>query len=116
MDAENKCPQITVGGDKRVTKIGKILRKYKIDELPQLLNILKGEMSFVGPRPEVRKYVELYKPDYEKLLQMRPGITDSSSIKYSKEEDVLSLSKSWEEDYIKRILPEKIMLYSYLCR
>ncbi len=108
--AENKGPQITVGGDKRVTKIGKILRRYKIDELPQLLNILMGDMSFVGPRPEVRKYVELYKADYEKLLQMRPGITDPSSLKYSKEEDVLSLSKNWEDDYINKVLPEKIKL------
>ncbi len=112
VDAGNKGPQITVGGDKRITGIGKILRKYKIDELPQLMNILKGEMSFVGPRPEVRKYVELYKSDYEKLLQMRPGITDPSSIKYSNEERVLSLSKNWEEDYVKRILPEKIMISS----
>ncbi|MCP4371231.1 MAG: sugar transferase, partial [Deltaproteobacteria bacterium] len=87
-----------------------ILRRYKIDELPQLINILRGEMSFVGPRPEVRKYVELYKPDYEGLLKTRPGITDPSSIKYSKEEDVLSLSNNWEEDYINKILPEKIKL------
>ncbi len=110
VDAKNKGPQITVGGDKRVTGIGKILRKYKIDELPQLINILKGEMSFVGPRPEVRKYVELYKSDYEKLLTISPGITDPASIKYSGEESVLSLSKNWEEDYIKKILPEKIKI------
>ncbi len=112
VDAENNGPQITVDGDKRVTKIGKFLRKYKLDELPQLINILKGEMSFVGPRPEVRKYVELYKPDYEKLLQIRPGVTDPSSIKYSKEEIVLSLSNNWEEEYVKKILPEKIKLSS----
>ncbi len=108
--AENLGPQITVGGDKRVTKTGKILRRYKIDELPQLLNIFIGDMSFVGPRPEVRKYVELYKEDYKKLLQMRPGITDPSSLKYSKEEDVLSLSNNWEDDYINKVLPEKIKL------
>ena len=113
MDAENNGSQITVGGDKRVTKIGKILRKYKVDELPQLINILKGEMSFVGPRPEVKKYVELYKPEYEKLLKIRPGITDPSSIRYSKEESVLSLSKNWEADYVKWILPEKIKLSSH---
>ncbi len=109
-DAENNGPQITVSGDKRVTTMGKVLRKYKIDELPQLINILRGEMSFVGPRPEVRKYIELYKQDYEKLLEMRPGITDPASIKYSKEENVLSLSKNWEEDYIEKILPEKIRI------
>ncbi len=112
-DAGNKGPQITVGGDKRVTGIGKILRKYKIDELPQLINVMKGEMSFVGPRPEVRKYVDLFKSDYEKLLTIRPGITDPASMKYSKEEIVLSLSNNWEVDYIKRILPEKIKLSSH---
>lgn len=110
VDALNKGPQITVGGDKRVTRIGKFLRKYKIDELPQLINVLKGEMSFVGPRPEVRKYVELFKQDYQKLLMVRPGITDPASIKYSAEERVLSLSNNWEEDYIKKVLPEKIKL------
>ena len=112
VDAFKKGPQITVSGDNRVTRIGKVLRKYKIDELPQLINVLKGEMSFVGPRPEVRKYVELFKQDYQKLLIVRPGITDPASIKYSKEESVLSLSNNWEEDYIKRILPEKIQLSS----
>ncbi len=110
MDAENNGPQITVGGDKRITNIGKMLRRYKIDELPQLINVLKGEMSFVGPRPEVREYVELFKTDYEHLLQIRPGITDSASIKYSKEESVLSMSKNWKADYVKKILPEKIKL------
>jgi len=109
-DAGNTAPQITVSGDKRVTKIGKFLRKYKIDELPQLINILMGEMSFVGPRPEVRKYIELFKQDYKKLLKIRPGITDPASIKYSDEESLLSFSNNWEEDYIKKILPEKIKL------
>ncbi len=112
VDALKKGPQITVGGDKRVTRMGKFLRKYKLDELPQLINVLKGEMSFVGPRPEVRKYVELFKQDYQKLLKIRPGITDPASIKYSEEESVLSLSNNWEEDYINRILPEKIQLSS----
>ncbi len=110
VDAANNGPQITVGGDKRVTKVGRFLRKYKIDEIPQLINVLIGEMSFVGPRPEVKKYVELYKSEYEKLLKIRPGITDPSSIKYSNEEGVLSLSINWEEEYVKRILPEKIKL------
>ncbi len=110
VDAENREPQITVGSDKRVTKIGKFLRRYKIDELPQLINVFKGVMSFVGPRPEVSKYVKLYKQDYEKLLQICPGITDPASIKYSKEECVLSMSKNWEDEYVKRILPEKIKL------
>lgn len=112
VDSTSNGPQITVAGDKRVTRVGKLLRKYKIDELPQLVNVLKGEMSFVGPRPEVRKYVELFKNDYAKLLRIRPGITDPASIKYSDEERVLSLSQNWEEDYIKRVLPEKIKFSS----
>lgn len=110
VDTVEKGPLITVRGDNRVTKIGKFLRKYKIDELPQLLNVLKGEMSFVGPRPEIKEYVQLFKSDYKKLLKIRPGITDPASIKYSNEEGILSLSKNWEEDYTKSILPEKIKL------
>jgi len=112
VDTEDKGPQITVAGDRRVTKIGEFLRNYKIDELPQLINVLKGEMSFVGPRPEVLRYVELYKIEYETLLTIRPGITDPASIRYSKEEKVLSASKNWGDDYIKIILPEKIKLSS----
>jgi lipopolysaccharide/colanic/teichoic acid biosynthesis glycosyltransferase len=108
--AEKKGSLITVGGDERITKTGRFLRKYKIDELPQLLNVLKGDMSFVGPRPEVKKYVQLFKSDYERLLKVRPGITDPASIKNSEEERTLALSENWEEDYINRILPEKIKL------
>ena len=103
-------PLITVGGDKRVTRIGIILRKLKIDELPQLINILKGEMSFVGPRPEVKKYVEHFREDYMKLLTVRPGITDPASVRFSDEEVLLASSADWERDYIEKILPEKIRL------
>lgn len=110
VDAEKKGPHITVGGDDRITRTGKFLRKYKIDELPQLVNVLKGDMSFVGPRPEVGKYVKLFKSDYKELLKIRPGITDPASIKYSNEEDVLALSQNQEENYIKNILPAKIKL------
>jgi lipopolysaccharide/colanic/teichoic acid biosynthesis glycosyltransferase len=109
-DAGVNGPMITVGGDTRITRIGRFLRKHKIDELPQLFNVLKGEMSFVGPRPEVKEYVQLYKSDYKKLLSIRPGITDPASIKYSDEENILSVSENWEEEYQKRILPEKINL------
>ena len=109
-DPEEKGPVITVCGDRRVTRIGRFLRQYKVDELPQLFNVLKGEMSFVGPRPEVKKYVQLFEKDYKKLLRIRPGITDPASIKYSDEESILSLSENWEEEYKKRILPEKIQL------
>lgn len=108
--SDHKGPLVTVGGDKRVTPIGALLRKYKIDELPQLLNVLIGDMSFVGPRPEVNKYVQLFNSDYKKLLTIRPGITDPASIYYSNEESVLSASSNWEEDYTKKILPEKLKL------
>jgi len=107
---EGKGPQVTVGGDKRVTKVGKFLRRYKIDEFPQLINVLVGEMSFVGPRPEVRKYVDLFKDDYQKLLRIRPGITDLASVTYSREESLLASSANWEDDYIQKVLPEKIKL------
>jgi lipopolysaccharide/colanic/teichoic acid biosynthesis glycosyltransferase len=108
--AEQTGSSVTVGGDKRVTRLGEILRKYKIDELPQLLNVLKGDMSLVGPRPEVKEYVDLYEADYRKLLRVRPGITDPASLRYSEEEGLLALSPNWEEDYRKRILPDKIRL------
>jgi lipopolysaccharide/colanic/teichoic acid biosynthesis glycosyltransferase len=109
-DAQNKGALITVGGDKRITRIGHVLRKYKIDEMPQLLNILKGEMSFVGPRPEVREYVQLFRTDYAKLLVIRPGITDPASLTYSEEEKVLAMSGNWEKNYICNILPDKIAM------
>ena len=101
---------ITVGQDPRITLVGRILRKAKIDELPQLYNVLKGEMSFVGPRPEVRKYVEMFRRDYEEILSVRPGITDLASLKYRDEAAILGQSEKPEEDYVKRILPEKIRL------
>ncbi len=103
-------PKITVACDRRITNVGKFLRRYKIDELPQLFNVLKGEMSFVGPRPEVKEYVKLYESDYKKLLRIRPGITDPASLRYSDEELLLSLTDKWEEEYKKRILPDKIAL------
>lgn len=115
-NASNKGPQITVGGDSRITRVGKVLRRYKIDELPQLLNVLTGDMSLVGPRPEVKKYVELFRSDYENILRVRPGITDPASIMYSNEESMLSFSENWEDDYIRKILPQKIKLSSrYVC-
>lgn len=101
---------VTVGGDPRITKFGKVLRASKIDELPQLLNVLKGEMSLVGPRPELREYVQLFRPEYGRLLEVRPGITDPASIRYSSEEAALAASQNWEEEYIGKILPEKIRL------
>jgi len=86
------------------------LRETKIDELPQLINVLKGEMTFVGPRPEVPKYVLLFRQDYEEILKVRPGITDLASLKYRDEATILGRSENPEEEYIGRVLPDKIKL------
>jgi len=101
---------ITYGGDPRITRIGRFLRKTKIDELAQLINVVKGEMSMVGPRPEVPRYVEMFRQDYEEILKIRPGITDLASLKYQDEAELLGTSASPEEDYVKRILPDKLKL------
>jgi lipopolysaccharide/colanic/teichoic acid biosynthesis glycosyltransferase len=103
-------PLLTVGQDSRITRIGWVLRKTKFDEVPQLVNVLKGEMSLVGPRPEVRQYVELFRRDYEEILKVRPGITDIASLKYEDEATVMSQFNNPEEAYVKRILPDKIRL------
>jgi len=100
----------TSSRDPRITKIGFFLRKYKIDELPQLINVLLGDMSFVGPRPEVRKYVDLYTPDQLKVLNHRPGITDVSSIKYSNENKILERVPDPEKYYIEVIMQDKLKL------
>lgn len=100
---------ITVGGrDPRITYSGYFIRKYKIDELPQLLNVLKGDMSIVGPRPEVRKYVDLYTDEQRLVLSIRPGITDYASIEYIDENEILGKSSDPEKTYIEDIMPEKI--------
>jgi len=103
-------PLLTVGRDPRITRVGWFLRKSKFDELPQLINVLKGEMSFVGPRPEVREYVELFRRDYEEILKVRPGVTDMASLKYQDEARLLAQFKNPEEEYVRRILPDKIRL------
>lgn len=102
---------LTVGSkDSRITKAGYFIRKYKIDELPQLINVLKGDMSFVGPRPEVRRYVDLYSEEQMKVLSVRPGITDPASIKYRNENDILSSESNPEEYYIQHIMPDKLKI------
>lgn len=102
---------LTVGSkDSRITKAGYFIRKYKIDELPQLFNVLKGDMSFVGPRPEVRRYVDLYSKEQMKVLSVRPGITDPASIKYRNENDILSSQSNPEEYYIQHIMPDKLKI------
>jgi lipopolysaccharide/colanic/teichoic acid biosynthesis glycosyltransferase len=105
----DKLGLLTVGGrDPRITNIGYYLRKYKLDELPQLFNVLFGQMSLVGPRPEVRKYVDLYSLEQQKILTIKPGITDWASIIYREENSILEKSKDPEADYITIILPDKI--------
>jgi lipopolysaccharide/colanic/teichoic acid biosynthesis glycosyltransferase len=101
---------ITFGADPRITRVGRILRKTKIDEFPQLINVLKGEMSLVGPRPEVRRYVEMFREAYEEILQVPPGITDLASLKYRDEAEVLGCAANPEEAYVRHVLPEKLQL------
>jgi len=109
-DASRKGPAITATSDVRITRVGRILRATKIDELPQLINVLKGEMSLVGPRPEVPAYVELFKEDYRQILSIRPGITDLASLKYRDEGAILERSANPEADYVNQILPDKMRL------
>ena len=100
---------ITVGGrDPRITRSGYVIRKYKLDELPQLINVLLGDMSLVGPRPEVRKYVEFYTDEQQKVLSVKPGITDYASIEYMDENEILGKSSDPEKTYIEEIMSEKI--------
>ena len=107
----DKGSLITVGGDDaRITKVGRFLRKFKIDEFPQFLNILKGEMSIVGPRPEVRKYVDMYTPEQMRVLSVRPGLTDYASIRYVNENELLATSPDPEKTYIEEIMPDKLNL------
>lgn len=108
--ADNKG-LLTVGErDLRITPVGYHLRKYKLDELPQFINILKGEMSVVGPRPEVKKYVDLYSDVQKKILSVKPGMTDYASIAFSNENEILSQHENAEDVYVKSIMPEKIKM------
>ena len=109
--AADRGSLITVGADDaRITRVGAFLRKFKIDEFPQFLNILKGEMSIVGPRPEVRKYVDLYTPEQMRVLSVRPGLTDYASIRYVNENELLATSDNPEQTYIQEIMPDKLNL------
>ena len=102
---------LTVGGrDSRITRMGYFIRKYKIDELPQLINVLLGDMSLVGPRPEVRKYVDMYNEEQKKVLSLKPGITDYASIEYSNENELLGKAEDPEAVYINEIMPAKLKL------
>jgi len=110
-DAELRGPQLTVGADRRITRSGAWLRKYKVDEIPQFFNVLVGDMSIVGPRPEVRRYVDLYAPaTRQAVLSVRPGITDLASIEYRDENALLAASTDPERTYVEQVLPAKLAL------
>ena len=106
----DKYSQITVGKDNRITKVGAFLRKYKLDEIPQLINVFIGDMSLVGPRPEVPKYVAFYTDEQKEILKVRAGITDYASIEFSDENDLLASEEDPEKAYIEKIMPKKIEL------
>ena len=111
-DAPRLGGAITVGRDPRITRVGHVLRRYKLDELPQLIDVLLGDMSLVGPRPEVPKYVALYPPGIrERVLSVRPGLTDNASLAYIDENAQLAGAADPEREYVEKILPEKLRLY-----
>lgn len=110
VDAPARGAAITCGDDPRITPVGRFLRKTKLDELPQLFNVLVGDMSLVGPRPEVPRYVEMFREDFAEILSMRPGITDLASITYRHEADILGRAADPQAEYVGRILPDKIRL------
>jgi len=111
-DAEKEGLQITAGADKRITGVGSFLRKYKIDELPQLMDVVAGDMSLVGPRPEVPEYVAYYPPGVRvKVLSIRPGITDPASIAFRDENEILDRTNNPQKVYIEEILPVKLKYY-----
>lgn len=110
VDADRMGRPLTVGRDPRITRVGYWLRKFKLDELPQLINVVRGEMSLVGPRPEVPRYVALYTLEQRKVLELVPGITDPASIRYRNESEVLARSPDPERTYIEEVMPEKIRL------
>jgi lipopolysaccharide/colanic/teichoic acid biosynthesis glycosyltransferase len=109
-DAPKLGGPVTFGDDPRITRVGRLLRRTKVDELPQLFNVLKGDMSLVGPRPEVHRFVEMFRNDYDTILTVRPGVTDLASIKYRDEQAVLGDVGDPEREYVRVVLPEKIRL------
>jgi lipopolysaccharide/colanic/teichoic acid biosynthesis glycosyltransferase len=109
-DAEERGGQLTTAGDSRITRCGRVLRATKLDELPQLINVVRGEMSLVGPRPEVPRYVEMYTDAQRRVLDLTPGITDPASIRYRDESAVLAAAEDPETFYVEVVMPEKIRL------
>ena len=116
MGADKAGPAVTSSGDARITPLGRTLRKWKLDELPQLWNVVRGDMSLVGPRPEVRKYTDIFRDDYSEILEISPGITDYAALEYRDEEEVLARYPDAEEAYTSVVLPEKIALYRQYLR
>ncbi len=110
VDADRSGPLLTATGDPRVTRTGRWLRKHKCDELPQLFNVIAGDMSLVGPRPEVARYVAMYTPDQRAVLQLVPGITDPASVRYADESAILAAAKDAERTYVEVLMAEKIRL------
>ncbi len=110
VDADRKGPLVTASGDSRITPIGRILRRTKLDELPELWNVLKGDMSLVGPRPEVPRYIEHYKPEWEHIFSVKPGITDLATLQFRDEEACLNGASDYEQAYIEVVLPIKMKL------
>ena len=108
--SSDRGSKITIGKDPRITKIGAFIRQYKIDELPQLINIVKGDMSVVGPRPEVKQYVNLYSDEQLKVLAVKPGLTDFASIAYFNEQELLGKAEDPHEMYVETIMPQKLKL------
>ncbi len=108
VNADQQGLKITVGGDKRITGVGKFLRKSKLDELPQLFNVFAGQMSLVGPRPEVAEYVALYNEEQRKVLIVRPGITDYASVCFRNENEILAEAEDPQKEYIEHIMPLKL--------
>lgn len=109
VDADKQGPGITTAGDSRVTPVGRILRRTKLDELPQFINVLRGDMSLVGPRPEDPRYVALYTPEQTEVLRVRPGITSPASVYYRDEEALLS-GPDWEKQYVEKVMPAKLAI------
>jgi lipopolysaccharide/colanic/teichoic acid biosynthesis glycosyltransferase len=110
-NASSIGPSVTPANDARITRAGRLLRKFKVDEMLQIFNIVKGDMSVIGPRPELRKYVDEFKDDYREILRIKPGMTDYALIAFRNEEEILSKFDNVEEGYVKEIMPEKIKLY-----
>jgi len=110
-DAAKIGPPVTTADDPRITKTGRLLRKFKVDEMLQVMNIVKGDISVIGPRPEVKKYIDIFAEEYKDILKIKPGMTDYALIAFRNEEDILSRFQNVEEGYIKEVMPEKIKLY-----